>query len=66
MLSNRSCLSSTVVPELSSPATFPFGERQYAAEDPDGHQWRFTQWVGDVHPSEWGGEAGQLEIQANL
>jgi len=45
---------------LRPPATFPYGERQYSAEDPGGHQWRFTQSVADVDPAEWGGEAGQL------
>jgi uncharacterized glyoxalase superfamily protein PhnB len=40
---------------LGSPTTYPYGERQYAAEDPAGHRWVFTQSVDDVHPSEWGG-----------
>jgi hypothetical protein len=25
-----------------------------------GHQWRFTQSVANIHPAEWGGEAGLL------
>ena len=37
------------------PTTYPFGERQYAAEDFAGHRWVFTESVADVHPSEWGG-----------
>lgn len=31
------------------------GERQYSAEDPAGHQWRFSETVADVAPEEWGG-----------
>jgi uncharacterized glyoxalase superfamily protein PhnB len=45
---------------LRPPTTFPFGERQYSAADPGGHQWRFTQSVADVDPAQWGGEPGQL------
>jgi uncharacterized glyoxalase superfamily protein PhnB len=41
---------------LAVPETHMFGERQYTAEDPGGHTWRFSQSVADVHPSEWGGE----------
>ena len=41
---------------LAAPTTHPYGERQYTAEDPGGHTWRFSQSVADVHPSEWGGE----------
>jgi uncharacterized glyoxalase superfamily protein PhnB len=33
-----------------------YGERQYTAEDLDGHFWTFTQTIADVDPSEWGGE----------
>ena len=42
------------------PVTYPFGERQYNAEDFAGHLWTFSQSVEDVHPSEWGGTAEQL------
>jgi len=45
---------------LSPPTTYQYGERQYSVEDPEGHQWRFTQSVADIHPDEWGGEAGLL------
>ena len=38
------------------PTTYPFGERQYAAQDASGHWWVFSQSVADVPPSEWGGE----------
>ena len=40
---------------LKSPADMPFGERQYTAEDPAGHQWTFSETVADVAPEEWGG-----------
>ena len=40
---------------LGSPTTWPYGERHYAAEDPAGHRWIFTQSVDDVHPRDWGG-----------
>lgn len=33
----------------------PYGERQYSAEDPAGHQWTFSQTLVDVAPEEWGG-----------
>jgi uncharacterized glyoxalase superfamily protein PhnB len=32
----------------------PFGERQYSAEDPEGHRWTFSQHVADVPPQQWG------------
>ena len=32
----------------------PFGERQYTAEDPEGHRWTFSQHVADVPPEQWG------------
>ena len=41
---------------LSPPATHPFGERQYSAEDPGGHRWTFSETVSDVDPASWGGE----------
>lgn len=37
------------------PTTYPYGERQYAARDPWGHGWVFSQSVEDVSPGEWGG-----------
>jgi uncharacterized glyoxalase superfamily protein PhnB len=42
------------------PATHPYGERQYNAEDPAGHQWTFSQSVVDMHPGAWGGTAEEL------
>jgi uncharacterized glyoxalase superfamily protein PhnB len=31
-----------------------YGERQYGAEDFDGHRWLFSQHARDVSPDEWG------------
>ena len=41
---------------LSEPTRYEYGELQYTAEDPAGHQWTFSQTVADVAPEEWGGE----------
>ena len=40
---------------LTEPTDYPYGERQYNAEDPWGHQWTFSQTLADVSPEEWGG-----------
>lgn len=40
---------------LMEPTVFEYGERQYSAEDPAGHQWTFSQTLADVAPEEWGG-----------
>jgi len=37
------------------PADFEYGERQYSAEDPAGHQWTFSETLADIAPEEWGG-----------
>ena len=42
------------------PVTYPYGERQYTAEDIAGHSWTFSQSVADVGPEEWGGTAEKL------
>ena len=42
------------------PVTYPYGERQYNANDLAGHSWTFSQSVADVHPEDWGGTAEQL------
>lgn len=39
---------------LSPPEDFPFGERQYSAEDLEGHRWTFSQSIADVAPEDWG------------
>jgi len=41
---------------VSPPTEYPYGERQYTAEDPGGHRWTFSQTVADADPAEWGGE----------
>jgi uncharacterized glyoxalase superfamily protein PhnB len=40
---------------LDEPKDFEYGERQYRAEDPFGHQWTFSETIRDVAPEEWGG-----------
>jgi len=45
---------------LRPPTDYPYGERQYTAEDSGGHRWTFTQSIADVDPKEWGGTPGQL------
>jgi uncharacterized glyoxalase superfamily protein PhnB len=40
---------------LSEPTDWPYGERQYSAEDPGGHVWTFSESIADVDPAEWGG-----------
>lgn len=42
---------------LMEPTDFEYGERQYNAEDPCGHQWTFTETLADIAPEAWGGEA---------
>ena len=37
------------------PTDYPYGERQYSAEDLAGHRWTFSQAVADVDPRTWGG-----------
>jgi uncharacterized glyoxalase superfamily protein PhnB len=37
------------------PTDFPYGERQYEAEDLAGHRWTFSETLRDVAPEEWGG-----------
>ncbi len=39
------------------PRDFEYGERQYNAEDPWGHQWTFSETLRDTAPEEWGGIA---------
>jgi uncharacterized glyoxalase superfamily protein PhnB len=41
---------------VMEPTDFEYGERQYTAADPAGHQWTFSQTLADVAPGEWGGE----------
>jgi uncharacterized glyoxalase superfamily protein PhnB len=41
---------------VNAPTDYPYGERQYTADDPGGHRWTFSQSMSDVDPAEWGGE----------
>jgi PhnB protein len=43
---------------IQEPKDFPYGERQYTAEDLGGHQWGFSQSIADVAPEDWGGTSG--------
>jgi uncharacterized glyoxalase superfamily protein PhnB len=43
---------------VTEPADFPYGERQYTADDLAGHQWTFSETLADVAPEEWGGTSG--------
>jgi len=40
---------------VTEPTDFPYGERQYTAEDIARHQWTFSETLADVAPEEWGG-----------
>jgi hypothetical protein len=42
---------------LMEPTDFEYGERQYTAEDPAGHQWTFSETLTDVAPEDWGGQS---------
>jgi uncharacterized glyoxalase superfamily protein PhnB len=36
------------------PTEYPYGEKQYGAEDPWGHRWTFSESIADVDPASWG------------
>jgi uncharacterized glyoxalase superfamily protein PhnB len=40
---------------LSPPTDYPYGERQYSAQDLAGHRWTFTEAIADLAPEDWGG-----------
>ena len=40
---------------ISEPTDWPYGERQYTAEDPGSHRWTFSESIADVDPADWGG-----------
>jgi uncharacterized glyoxalase superfamily protein PhnB len=42
------------------PQDYPYGERQYSAEDFNGYVWTFTQSIADSRPEDWGGESVEL------
>jgi uncharacterized glyoxalase superfamily protein PhnB len=41
---------------INPPTDYPFGERQYTAEDLGGHRWTFSQTIADINPKTWGGQ----------
>jgi uncharacterized glyoxalase superfamily protein PhnB len=45
---------------LHPPTDYPYGERQYGAEDPGGHRWTFSQSIADVDPVSWGATSVDL------
>ncbi len=45
---------------IEEPREQPFGERQYVAADPAGHQWVFSETIADIDPADWGGQAHSL------
>jgi uncharacterized glyoxalase superfamily protein PhnB len=44
---------------VQPPADYPYGERQYTAEDLGGHMWTFSESIADVAPEEWGGTSSR-------
>jgi uncharacterized glyoxalase superfamily protein PhnB len=46
---------------VMEPSDFPYGEREYTAEDLAGHQWTFSETLADVAPEEWGGTSVELD-----
>jgi uncharacterized glyoxalase superfamily protein PhnB len=51
---------------LQPPTTHVFGERQYTAEDLEGHRWTFSQSVADVGPEDWGAKMADLTSRLAL
>jgi len=45
---------------VQEPTDFPYGERQYTAQDPSGHVWTFSESIADVDPAAWGGTLTRL------
>ena len=45
---------------LHPPTDYPYGERQYTAQDLGGHRWSFSQSIADVAPEEWGGTSAEI------
>lgn len=40
---------------IQEPTDWPYGERQYVAEDLGGHRWTFSETIADTAPEDWGG-----------
>jgi predicted enzyme related to lactoylglutathione lyase len=51
---------------LSPPDSKPFGERQYSAEDLEGHRWAFTESVAEVQPEAWGATVSDIQPRLAL
>jgi len=51
---------------LSPPDSKPFGERQYSAEDLEGHRWAFTESIADVQPEAWGATVAEIKHRLAL
>lgn len=52
-----------IVEELNETA---YGERQYGAEDLDGHHWLFSRHARDVSPEEWGARAAEVKSHVQM
>lgn len=48
---HSSSMGATIV---SPPSDYPYGERQYSAEDLNGHHWLFTQSIAELAPEDGG------------
>ena len=46
---------------LDEPTDYPYGERQYNAEDLGGHRWTVSESIADVDPTTWGGTPVNLD-----
>ncbi len=46
---------------LQPPTDYPYGEKQYSAEDLAGRRWTFSQTIADIAPEAWGGVSRMLE-----
>jgi predicted enzyme related to lactoylglutathione lyase len=51
---------------VNPPVTAAFGERQYSAEDPEGHRWTFSQSMADVDPEDWGAQVAHIRYRLEL
>jgi len=43
---------------VSEATDYMYGERQYAATDPSGRRWLFSQSIADLAPEDWGARGG--------
>lgn len=47
---------------LTEPKDHIYGERQYNAQDFNGHRWDFTQTIADIDPESWGGTPVSVSV----